>query len=353
MEKAPSLEEQAPSSKMLLLAKKANHVATHNPVSHGIGKLHDTVWEIPSMVRKPKLGVQQHEVHAPQLLKEETEDNQLALPPDEMLKSMNIIMRKRLNGVSIQEFYEICWSEKESFYRLWLVDDGKIDVQVGEWEFSHDEDFIGDWDNETYPQRRVVRYCYKRDPKTLGYSLGKPQVFVTQTQYCRTQGNDRSVLAITMEMDGEPFADSFKVLIRGVSTRVGENDMSIDFGVFVYFTKQIIVANNIRRITISATAESMLDLFNRMKKACGSEEVEWQVVEENETEAESVTCDLCLKGHSELFSFCFPFLIHKKVFKDDIDQATFDRNSTLFLLCLLGTLVKKSTRISDMFAPSS
>jgi hypothetical protein len=89
------------------------------------------------------------------------------------------------------------------------------------------------------------------------------------------------------------------------------------------------------------------------ENACGSEEVEWQVAEEKETEAESVTCDLCLKGHSELFSFCFPFLIHKKVFKDDIDQAPFDRNSTLFLLCLLGTLVKKSTRISHMFAPSS
>lgn len=74
---------------------------------------------------------------------------------------------------------------------------------------------IGDWDNETFPQRRAVTY-----PDTISHSLGKPQVLAKQTHYLRTQANDWSNLSMAIEMDGEPFADSFNMQIRLVSTRV-------------------------------------------------------------------------------------------------------------------------------------
>lgn len=291
---------------------------------------------IPSMRMKPAL-------KALPLEAGEAEDDQFALPPDETLQSMHVIMRKRLNGVSIRELYECCWSEgngtdNDEFYGPWCVEDGKLDVNVGDWEFANNGNmFVGDWDKEEYSQKRVVTYRYLRDPNTMGYKMGKPEVLVTQIHYYQNQGDDRSVLSMTVEMDGEVFSDSFKIQIRGVATRVGNNDIAIDFGVFVVFQKQVLIAGKIREISIDETAKTMLDLFGRMKNACGAEEAQREAMEEEDIEAESTpdTCDFLFKQSPRLFSFCFPFLFREKVFKDDIDQVSYEIQEKLRVVLAL------------------
>jgi hypothetical protein len=50
-------------------------------------------------------------------------------------------------------------------------------------------------------------------------------------------GEDRCILAMTVEMDGIPFADCFNVEIRWVASRVKSNDLLIEVGLFVNFIK--------------------------------------------------------------------------------------------------------------------
>lgn len=57
------------------------------------------------------------------------------------------------------------------------------------------------------------------------------------TQYCRIEEDDRCILAMTIQMDGIPFADCFQVEIRWVVTRVGTNDLLLEVGLFVNFIK--------------------------------------------------------------------------------------------------------------------
>ena len=45
------------------------------------------------------------------------------------------------------------------------------------------------------------------------------------------------MVMMTVEMDGIPYSDVFAVEVRWSARRVGENDIAIDAGVFVRFTK--------------------------------------------------------------------------------------------------------------------
>lgn len=96
------------------------------------------------------------------------EDSDLpTVPPDVTLQKMDIIVNKRLKGVSIPEFYEVVWSEgnktnREPLLGPWLEKNGKREITVGDWE-SADEagDFVGKWCGEKYKQKRVsVFACF-------------------------------------------------------------------------------------------------------------------------------------------------------------------------------------------------
>lgn len=60
---------------------------------------------------------------------------------------------------------------------------------------------------------------------------------VTQTQYVLKDGNNRCIVMMTVEMDGIPYSDAFAVEVRWAARRVKDNDIAIDAGVFVRFTK--------------------------------------------------------------------------------------------------------------------
>lgn len=271
------------------------------------------------------------------------DDGKVALPPDETLSSMDIVMTKRLTELSVQDFYELFWSEgqktdKAAFYGPWLVDSGKMDVAVEDWTFaspngqqesdehasgdqasdeqpsdeqaSDDQYFTGDWDKETYDQKRTVQFEFTR---TTALYTGPPVASVQHTQYVRRQGNDRCIVATTMKMGGIPFADTFFVQVRWVATRVGNRDLSIKVGLFVHFVKQVIVAGKIRVGTTEETTKTQLDLFQKMKKVCGSSE---DVVHEAAPPVE-----LLQRQPPNLLSFCFPLFKLSPEYADDIERA--------------------------------
>lgn len=172
---------------------------------------------------------------------EQEEEDLGDVPPDATLEKMNVIINKRLKDVSIQNYYETAWSEgdktnKKPLYGPWLKESGKQDIKVGDWEFAADgKEFVGDWDDEKYQQKRIVTFVFnKQIPFQMGPTLAK----VKHTQYCRVEGNDKCVLAMTIEMQGVPYSDCFNVEIRWVATRSGNNDLSIQVGLFVNFVKQ-------------------------------------------------------------------------------------------------------------------
>jgi hypothetical protein len=90
------------------------------------------------------------------------EDSDLpVVPPDEKIKKMDIIVSKRLKGVSIPDFYAIAFSEgnrtdKEPLFGPWLEENGKKEVKVGDWEFAEGaKEFEGIWCKDKYKQKRV------------------------------------------------------------------------------------------------------------------------------------------------------------------------------------------------------
>jgi len=273
--------------------------------------------------------------------------------------------------------------------------------------------WVGDWDGERYTHRRVVRYRYRRDPNTLGYGLGDPVVDVTQTQYYRAEKKktarrrsdedgddgglpaddgddgeqDRSVLSITMEMVGEPFADSFRVQIRGVATRCRrsysneeEEDeaataaastaeskrkssvVQLEFGVFVYFTRQVLLKGQIRQVTVEATRHSISSLFDHMLVYSGASPLQpkdnrtirsslaslaasllpnrMSAIEDEMGEEDGITGDGTASGiDCNPFSwlrFCNPKIIHGELsFLDDIDRVLYDIDHLLELVLAL------------------
>jgi hypothetical protein len=95
---------------------------------------------------------------------EEEEWEAPAVPPDAKLLNMNVIIKKRLKGVSVKNFYETVWSEgnrtdKPPFYRPWLeADKDKQNISVEDWTFADatpGQKIVADWDGEEYSQKRV------------------------------------------------------------------------------------------------------------------------------------------------------------------------------------------------------
>jgi len=195
---------------------------------------------------------------------EEIDEDLPDVPPDVALEKMNVIINKRLKDVSIPDYYAIAWSEgdktdKAPLYGPWLKESGKQKIDVGEWEYADGEtSFVGAWDGEEYTQRRVCRClaswevtttCHVHSPipllqivtfvfnKQIPFQMGPTLAKVKHTQYCRVEGKDKCVLAMTIEMQGVPYSDCFHVEIRWVATRSGKTDITIQVGLFVDFVK--------------------------------------------------------------------------------------------------------------------
>jgi hypothetical protein len=65
---------------------------------------------------------------------------------------------------------------------------------------------------------------------------------VKQTHCCRIEGNNKCVVAMTIDMNGVPFSECFVVEVRWVATRSGKNDLNIQVGLFVNFIKSTMYA---------------------------------------------------------------------------------------------------------------
>ena len=119
---------------------------------------------------------------------------------DTTLSKMNIIAERKLKGVSLQDYFDVAWSEghncdKKPMYGPFLDKQGKNNVTVGSWE---DGEFVGDWCEEKYTSKRIVTFDFLK--QTIGTSL----VEVKHTQQSRRLGNDQCIVQIKMEMKGFP-----------------------------------------------------------------------------------------------------------------------------------------------------
>lgn len=233
------------------------------------------------------------ELNAPP--KTEKAVGETALPPvphDQVIKKMEVVLSKKLKNVSIQRFYELIWSEgngdtdAKPFYGPWLEYMGSHKVKVGEWEVakSESDQFISQWCGEKYSQRRQVSFEFTR---TTHLYIGPPIAGVKQTHHCSVDGNDKCVLAMTVEMEGIPYADCFAVEVRWVARRVGSCDIHVEVGVFVDFKKSTMFAKKIRAGTLEETKPVHHKLFDSAKALCMKEGGEPVATAEEEEEEEA------------------------------------------------------------------
>ena len=187
--------------------------------------------------------------------------------PDSILKGMEIVLSKSI-PTTIASIYDI-WSEgKEStdapFYWSWLKKEGCFEVDVGDWETDGTEGFVNSWCKERYSQRRLVTFKFKR---TSHLYIGPPIAFVKQEQFLRVSPN-KCVVAMCVTFDGIPYADTFAVQVRWVATRKGEEDVSIQVGLFVDFKKATVLKSQIRNGCLSETKNVHNRLFEAVAVAC-------------------------------------------------------------------------------------
>eukprot|EP00984_Skeletonema_dohrnii_P000865 scaffold259_cov126-Skeletonema_dohrnii-CCMP3373.AAC.1 len=194
------------------------------------------------------------------------------LPPDDVLQKMTIMGKRKIKGVSMQDYFEVAWSEgneceKEPMYEPFLTSCGKNNVKVQKWE-SQESGFKGEWCGESYTQQRIVTFNFMK--KTIGETL----VSVQHTQRCRRVDNDRCIVHMTLDMKGFPFADCFVVEVRHVASRAGENDILVEIGLFVRFLKSCMFESKIRTNTSAETTKLQMDLLDRVIKGCKSYAIE-------------------------------------------------------------------------------
>ncbi|KAL3913942.1 MAG: hypothetical protein SGILL_006294 [Bacillariaceae sp.] len=194
------------------------------------------------------------------------------VPPDALLKEMEIVVSKNIKGTNIKSVYEKAWADpsgQKSFYGAWLEDEECFDITVGDWEYAEkDTSFTNPWcgkKGETYTQKRLVTFKFKR---TTHLYIGPPVAFVKQMHYVRVEGDDKIILAIEATFEGIPYSDTFGVEMRWVASRVGTNEVKVQVGLFVLFKKGTMLKSQIKAGTISETKNVHVRLFNAVKKAC-------------------------------------------------------------------------------------
>ena len=208
--------------------------------------------------------------------KTEIEDDELPplsaeapqMPPDETLQQhMTVILKKRLSGLSVKQFYDSIW-EQPSFYHQWLEASGKKNIQIEEWQSAEtsEEGWLSDWteDTTTYTSKRVVTFQFTR---TTHLYTGPPVAEVKQTHWL-SMSKDRCMVHIQVEMDGIPFASSFNVQIRWVVTNRGGNMIGIQVGLHVNFVQQTLLASKIRSGTTEETTKAQRSLLKAALEEC-------------------------------------------------------------------------------------
>lgn len=241
----------------------------------------------------------------PKTDKSATEDSLPPVPHDLVMKKMEVVLSKKIKNVSIQRFYELIWSEgngtdTKPFYGPWLEKMGSHEVTVGEWEHVENESdgFVNQWCGEKYARRRKVGFKFTR---TTHLYIGPPIAGVNQTHHCSVDGNDKCVLAMTVEMDGIPYADCFAVEVRWVARRVGANDIHVEVGVFVDFKKSTMFAKKIRAGTLEETRPVHHKLFDSAKALCMAEGGEAATAVEEEEEEEEIKAVVEVESKNGLF----------------------------------------------------
>ena len=189
------------------------------------------------------------------------------VPPDPLLKEMEIVVSKTIKNVSIESIFENVWADRtESFYGSWLKEEECFDIGMGEWEIAEPQDkFKNEWCKEKYDQQRLVTFKFNR---TTHLYIGPPVAIVKQRHFIRVEGNDKCILAISAEFDGIPYADTFAVEMRWVVTRKGTKDALVQVGLFVNFKKTTMLKSQIKSGTIAETKHVHLRLFDAVKRAC-------------------------------------------------------------------------------------
>ena len=77
------------------------------------------------------------------------------VPPDETLKTMEIVVNKKIRAVSVEKFFNLCMADTESpFYELCLEKLGNKEISVGDWELSS-QGFKNEWCGEIFSRKRV------------------------------------------------------------------------------------------------------------------------------------------------------------------------------------------------------
>jgi hypothetical protein len=206
------------------------------------------------------------------------------VPPDTVLKGMTVVLLKTIKNASIKRVYESVWSDgigtsAAPFYKPWLEEEKCFEITVNDWEFA-DEGYTNPWCNERYTQRRLVTFRFNR---TSHLYIGPPVAFVKQMQYCKVEGNDKCVLAISATFEGIPYADTFAVEMRWVGIRKGTKDVQVEVALHVDFKKSTMLKSQIKSGTISETKNVHLRLFEAARKVCSTP---GQTPEEPEEEEE-------------------------------------------------------------------
>jgi hypothetical protein len=92
---------------------------------------------------------------------------------------------------------------------------------------------------------------------------------VTQTHYARIDEGARCIVAMTVEMNGIPYADVFAVEVRWVATNVADRVIEIEVGVAVDFKKSSMFKGQIRSGTEEETGAIHMSLFEEIKRRVG------------------------------------------------------------------------------------
>jgi hypothetical protein len=142
---------------------------------------------------------------------------------------------------------------------------------------------VNPWCGEKYEQMRLVTFEFER---TTHLYIGPPVARVKQTQYCRTESNDKCTMAMALEFDGIPYSDTFGVEVRWVARRVDENDIHVEVGVFVNFKKSSMFASKIKNGTLSETKPVHEKLFECIRVAVAKATGEEAAMAAEEPEAE-------------------------------------------------------------------
>lgn len=184
------------------------------------------------------------------------------VPPDLVLNKTEIVVSKTIKNASIPIIFEKTWNDRD-FYDSFLRNEECFEITMEDW--TREGEMRNEWCKEKYDQYRFVTFKFNR---TTHLYIGPPIAFVKQKQYCRVEGVDKCVVAISAEFEGIPYSDSFLVEMRWVASRKGNNDIHIQVGLFVVFKKITMLKNQIKSGTIAETKNVHTRLFNAVKIAC-------------------------------------------------------------------------------------